>query len=53
MKGDGQVGTVIDSIAYTYDTTWKDKLASYDGNTFFYVRNAQGDIVKLLITAVL
>lgn len=28
--------TVVDSFAYTYDVTWKDKLTSYDGNTITY-----------------
>lgn len=36
VAGDGQVGTAIDTIAYTYDATWQDKLASYDGNAITY-----------------
>lgn len=28
--------TLLDTIDYTYDTTWKDKLASYDGNAITY-----------------
>ena len=31
VAGDGAVGAAIDTVAYTYDATWKDKLASYDG----------------------
>ena len=32
----GTLGTVITSHTYTYDTTWKDKLSSYEGNTITY-----------------
>lgn len=32
----GTVGSLIDTINYTYNTTWKDKLASYDGQTITY-----------------
>jgi RHS repeat-associated protein len=28
--------TVVDSFAYGYDATWKDKLTSYDGNAITY-----------------
>lgn len=28
--------TVVDSIAYAYDATWRDKLTSYDGNAITY-----------------
>ena len=37
----GTVGTATDTIAYTYDSTWKDKLTSYDGTTLGY--NEIGD----------
>lgn len=32
----GTLGTVTDTINYTYDTTWKDKLTSYDGQSITY-----------------
>ena len=32
----GTLGTVLDTIAYGYDTVWKDKLTSYDGQTLAY-----------------
>ena len=32
----GELGTVIDTVSYTYDTVWKDKLASYDGEEMVY-----------------
>ena len=32
----GTVSTATDTIAYTYDSTWKDKLTSYDGTTLTY-----------------
>ena len=33
MRKTGTPGTATDTIAYTYDSTWKDKLTSYDGIT--------------------
>ncbi len=36
VSGDGQVGTPVDTVVYTYDTTWQDKLASYDGTSITY-----------------
>ncbi len=30
------LGTVEKTVAYTYDSTWKDKLISYDGQTITY-----------------
>ena len=32
----GTVGTVKQTITYTYDTTWKDKLAKYNGTAITY-----------------
>ena len=32
----GTLGTVLDTIAYGYDTVWKDKLTSYDGHPYTY-----------------
>ncbi len=32
----GDVGTVSDTASYTYDSTWKDKLTSYDGQSISY-----------------
>ncbi len=29
----GTLGEVVDTISYTYDTVWKDKLLTYDGGT--------------------
>ncbi len=29
----GELGTVTDTVTYTYDSVWKDKLLSYDGGT--------------------
>lgn len=29
----GTLGTALDTITYGYDTTWKDLLTSYDGQT--------------------
>ncbi len=31
VAGDGAVGAAVDTIAYIYDATWKDKLLTYDG----------------------
>ncbi|MCR4710433.1 MAG: DNRLRE domain-containing protein [Clostridiales bacterium] len=42
----GDLGTVLDTINYTYgDTAWPDKLTSYDGVTFSYdaIGNLTGD----------
>jgi YD repeat-containing protein len=39
VVGDGAVGTPVDTVAYTYDGTWKDKLASFDGNAITYDTN--------------
>ena len=36
VDGDEAVGTATDTINYTYDATWQDKLASYDGNSISY-----------------
>ncbi|MGI6746448.1 MAG: RHS repeat-associated core domain-containing protein [Acutalibacteraceae bacterium] len=30
------LGSVVDTISYTYDGTWKDKLVSYDGKALTY-----------------
>ena len=32
----GELGTPTDTVSYTYDSTWKDKLVSYDGQTITY-----------------
>ncbi len=32
----GTVGTATDTISYAYDSTWKDKLTSYDGQSITY-----------------
>ena len=32
----GTLGTPTDTVSYTYDSTWKDKLVSYDGQTITY-----------------
>ena len=32
----GTPGTATDTIAYTYDSTWKDQLVSYDGTSIYY-----------------
>lgn len=32
----GTVGTATKTVNYTYDSAWKDKLASYDGQTITY-----------------
>ena len=32
----GTLGNVVDTINYTYDSTWKDKLLNYDGYSFSY-----------------
>ncbi len=37
VAGDGAVGTAVDTVSYGYtDSTWKDKLTSFDGNTITY-----------------
>lgn len=36
VDGDGSIGTPIDTVAYTYDSTWKDKLSSYNGASITY-----------------
>ena len=36
VAGDEAVGTPTDTVAYTYDATWQDKLASYDGKSITY-----------------
>ena len=40
----GTVGTATDTIAYTYDSTWKDKLVSYDGTTVSYDEIGNPDV---------
>ena len=32
----GALGTPTDTVAYTYNTTWRDQLASYDGQAITY-----------------
>ena len=32
----GELGTPTDTVSYTYDSAWKDKLVSYDGQTITY-----------------
>ena len=32
----GALGTPTDTVSYTYDSTWKDKLVSYDGEAITY-----------------
>ena len=32
----GTLGTATDTVTYTYDSMWKDKLVSYDGQSFSY-----------------
>ena len=32
----GELGAPTDTVSYTYDSTWKDKLVSYDGQTITY-----------------
>ena len=32
----GELGTPTDTVSYTYDSAWKDKLTSYDGQTITY-----------------
>ena len=32
----GTLGTPTDTVAYTYNTTWRDQLASYDGQAITY-----------------
>ena len=32
----GTLGNIVDTVNYTYDSTWKDKLVNYDGETFAY-----------------
>ena len=32
----GNLGTVTNTISYTYDSTWKDKLTSYNGESISY-----------------
>ena len=32
----GDLGAVTDTVTYTYDSTWKDKLTSYDGESIAY-----------------
>ncbi len=32
----GELGAVTDTITYSYDSTWKDKLTSYDGQSITY-----------------
>ena len=32
----GELGSVLETIAYEYDTVWKDKLVKYDGNAITY-----------------
>ncbi len=37
----GELGTAIDTVTYTYNSTWGDKLLSYDGTEITY--DAQGN----------
>lgn len=32
----GELGTAVDTVSYTYDNVWKDKLTSYDGQDITY-----------------
>ena len=32
----GELGSVLETIAYEYDSVWKDKLVKYDGNAITY-----------------